>query len=162
MTETIKTWRAEPLTWGRGPRQFEMFLEPTCPYSAGAFTKLDETLAAAGSDNITIKIWLHSQPWHMYSGVVVRCVLAASTLPAGKEAARAVLAAVAAHREEFEFTKHCTGPNMDATPKQIIARLETTADCSWRTRLPSRISIAKSNGTPNMLDKTASTSRRPS
>jgi len=33
MTETIKTWRAEPLTWGRGPRQFEMFLEPTCPYS---------------------------------------------------------------------------------------------------------------------------------
>jgi hypothetical protein len=26
MTETIKTWRAEPLTWGRGPRQFEMFL----------------------------------------------------------------------------------------------------------------------------------------
>jgi protein-disulfide isomerase len=124
MTETIKTWRAEPLTWGRGPRQFEMFLEPTCPFSAKAFAKLDETLATAGSDKITIKIWLHSQPWHMYSGVVVRCVLAASTLPTGKEAAKAVLAAVAAHREEFEFTKHCTGPNMDATPKQIIARLE--------------------------------------
>ena len=34
-----------------------------------------------------------------------------------------VLAAVAAHREEFEFTKHCGGPNMDATPN-IIARLE--------------------------------------
>ena len=125
MTETIKTWRAEPLTWGRGPRQFEMFLEPTCPFSARAVTKLDETLAAAGSDNITIKHWLHSQPWHMYSGVVVRCVVAASTLPTGKEAAKAVLAAVAAHRDEFEFTKHCTGPNMDATPKQIIARLES-------------------------------------
>ena len=98
MTDTIKTWRAEPLAWGRGSRQFEMFLEPTCPYSARAFTKLDETLAVAGSDNITIKIWLHSQPWHMYSGVVVRCVLAASTLPTGKEAAKAVLAAVVAHR----------------------------------------------------------------
>jgi protein-disulfide isomerase len=124
MTETIKTWRAEPLTWGQGPRQFEMFLEPTCPYSARAFGKVDETLAGAGPDHITIKVRLLSQPWHMYSGVIVRCVLAASTLPTGKEAAKAVLAAVAAHREEFEFTNHCTGPNMDATPKQIIARLE--------------------------------------
>jgi protein-disulfide isomerase len=125
MTEMNKTWRAEPLTWGRGPRQLEIFLEPTCPYSAKAFAKLDETLTAAGSDNATIKIRLHSQPWHMYSGVIVRCVLAASTLPTGKEAAKAVLTAVAAHREEFEFTKHCSGPNMDASPKDIIARLES-------------------------------------
>jgi hypothetical protein len=124
MTETIKAWRAEPLTWGRGPRQFEMFLEPTCPYSVRAFAKVDETLASAGSDKITVKVHLHSQPWHMYSGVIVRCILAASTLPTGKEAAKVVLAAVAAHREEFEFTKHCSGPNMDASPKQIIARLE--------------------------------------
>jgi protein-disulfide isomerase len=124
MTETIKSWRADPLAWGRGPRQFEMFLEPTCPYSVKAFAKLDETLAAAGPDHITIKIRLQSQPWHMYSGVIVRCVLAASTLPTGKEAARAVLAAVSAHREEFEFTKHCSGSNMDATPNHIIARLE--------------------------------------
>ncbi|MBV8753783.1 MAG: thioredoxin [Hyphomicrobiales bacterium] len=124
MTETTQTWRAEPLAWGRGPRQFEMFLEPTCPFSVRAFGKLDETLAAAGPDNVTIKIRLISQPWHMYSGVIVRCVLAASTLPAGKEAAKAVLAAVAAHREEFEFTRRCSGPNMDATPNNIIARLE--------------------------------------
>src|SRR5262249_30292752 len=124
MTETINTWRAEPLSWGRGPRQFEMFLEPTCPFSAKAFIKLDETLAAAGPDNLTVKIRLHSQPWHMYSGVVVGCVLAASTLPTGKEAAKAALAAIAAHREEFEFTRHCSGPNMDVTPKQIIGRLE--------------------------------------
>lgn len=125
MTETIKAWRADPLAWGRGPRQFEMFLEPTCPFSAKAFGKLDATLDAAGSDKITIKIHLHSQPWHMYSGVIVRCVLAASTLPTGKESARAVLAAIAAHREEFEFTQHCAGPNMDVTPKQIIGRLES-------------------------------------
>src|SRR5262245_39687130 len=88
MTETITTWGADPFACGRGPRQFGMLLEPTCPYSVRAFAKLDETLAAAGPDNITIKIRLQSQPWHMYSGVIVRCILAASTLPTGKEAAR--------------------------------------------------------------------------
>lgn len=124
MTQTHTTWRAEPLVWGRGPRRFEMFLEPTCPFSAKAFGKVDETLAMAGPDNISVAIRLHSQPWHMYSGVIVRCVLAASTLPRGKEAAKTALAAVAAHREEFEFAKHCSGPNMDATPREIIARLE--------------------------------------
>jgi protein-disulfide isomerase len=118
------TWNADPLSWGHGPRLFEMFLEPTCPFSAKAWNKLDETLALAGEDRITIKICLQSQPWHMYSGVIVRCILAASTLPAGKQAARAVLTAVGMHREEFEFTRHCGGPNMDATPKDIIARIE--------------------------------------
>jgi protein-disulfide isomerase len=118
------TWRADPLAWGRGPRLFEVFLEPTCPFSARAFGKLDETLAMAGEDRITLKIGLQSQPWHMYSGVVVRCVLAASTLPKGKEAAKAALAAVASHREEFEFDRHCSGPNMDATPRDIIVRIE--------------------------------------
>lgn len=125
MTQTTSSWRADPLTWGSGPRTFEVFLEPTCPFCAKTFGKLDETLAAAGADKVTVKIRLHSQPWHMYSGVVVRCVLAASTLPAGKEAAKAVLAAVASHREEFEFAKHCSGPNMIATPNDIITRLET-------------------------------------
>jgi hypothetical protein len=118
------TWRADPLSWGRGPRLFEAFLEPTCPFSARAFGKLDETLALAGEDRITVKIRLHSQPWHMYSAVIVRCVLAASTLPGGKEAAKAVLASVAARREEFEFVNHCSGPNMNATPNEIIARIE--------------------------------------
>jgi protein-disulfide isomerase len=118
------TWRADPLTWGHGPRLLEMFLEPTCPYSVRAFGKLDELLQQAGEDRLTVKIRLQSQPWHMYSGVIVRCILAASTLQAGKQAARAVLAAVGAHREEFEFTKHCSGANMDATPNDIIARIE--------------------------------------
>jgi hypothetical protein len=125
---TATTWRADPLTWGYGPRVFEMFLEPTCPYSCRAFGKIDETLATAGEDRITIKIRLQSQPWHMYSGVVTRCVIAASTLPEGKTAARKVLAAVAAHREEFEFDKHAGGANMEATPNQIIARLEAYSD----------------------------------
>ena len=123
MTEA--TWRVDPLVWGHGPRIFEAFLEPTCPYSVKTFNKLDQLLAEAGEDRITLKIRLHSQPWHMFSGVIVRCVFGAATLPAGKEAAKAVLAAVAAHREEFEFEHHATGPNRDATPNDIIRRLET-------------------------------------
>ena len=56
--------------------------------------------------------------------MIVRYILAASTLPGGREAAHRVMQAVANHREEFEFTDHCSGPNLDATPRQIIERLE--------------------------------------
>ncbi len=118
------SWRADPLVWGHGPCAFEVFLEPTCPFSVKAFGKLDELLASAGEDRITLKIRLHSQPWHMYSGVVVRCILAASTLEGGKATAKSVMVAVAAHREEFEFDRHCGGPNLDATPNDIIRRIE--------------------------------------
>ena len=118
------TWHADPLTWGHGPRVFEVFLEPTCPFSVRAFNKLDDLLALAGEDRITIKVRLQSQPWHLFSGVIVRCILAASTLPGGKANAKAVMAAVAAHREEFEFSHHASGPNRDATPNDIIARIE--------------------------------------
>ncbi|XTZ39038.1 DsbA family protein [Salmonella enterica] len=115
---------AEPLSWGHGPHTFEVFLEPTCPYSVRAFNKLDALLKEVGEDNVTVKIRLQSQPWHMFSGVIVRAILAASTLPEGKNAAHKVLQAVADHREEFEFTDHCSGPNMHATPQQILERLE--------------------------------------
>ena len=118
------TWRADPLVWGHGARVFEVFLEPTCPFSVKTFGKLDDLLAQAGEDRITVKLRLQSQPWHMYSGVIVRCILAASTLDGGKAAAKSVMAAVGAHREEFEFERHCRGPNMDATPSDIIRRIE--------------------------------------
>lgn len=118
------SWRADPLVWGHGPRVLEVFLEPTCPFSVKAFGKLDDLLKHAGEDRVTVKLRLQSQPWHMYSGVIVRCIVAASTLETGKLAAKSVLAAVAAHREEFEFYHHCGGPNMDATPNDIIRRLE--------------------------------------
>ncbi|WP_029075049.1 DsbA family protein [Kaistia adipata] len=121
---TASVWHADPLVWGTGPRRFEVFLEPTCPYSVRTFRKLDALLAEAGRDKITLAIRLHSQPWHLYSGVVVRCILAASTLEGGKETARKVMESVADHREEFEFAHHAGGPNMDATPHQIIERLE--------------------------------------
>ena len=118
------SWRADPLEWGKGPRIFEVFLEPTCPFSVRAFGKLDDLLRQAGEDRITIKLRLQSQPWHMYSGVIVRCILAASTLESGKAAAKSVIAAVAEHRDEFEFDQHCSGPNLDSTPNDIIQRIE--------------------------------------
>lgn len=121
----LTTWHADPLVWGHGPRVFEMFLEPTCPFSVKAFGKLDDLLAQVGEDRATVKVRLQSQPWHMYSGVIVRCILAASTLDGGKEVAKAVMAAVAAHRDEFEFDHHCGGPNLDATPNDIIKRIES-------------------------------------
>jgi protein-disulfide isomerase len=119
-----QSWHADPLIWGHGPRVFEVFLEPTCPFSARALGKLDALLALTGEDRITLKIRLQSQPWHMFSGVIVRAALAASTLPEGKQAAKAVLEAVGMHREEFEFERHARGPNMDATPNDILARIE--------------------------------------
>ncbi|MBL7232250.1 DsbA family protein [Komagataeibacter oboediens] len=124
MPATPAPLHVDPLVWGHGPRNFEAFLEPTCPFSCRAFSKLPDLLEKAGADRITIRIRLQSQPWHMFSGVIVRCILAASTLEGGKEAARTVMGAVAAHREEFEFTDHCAGPNMDATPNDIIKRIE--------------------------------------
>ena len=117
-------WRADPLVWGHGPTVLEMFLEPTCPFSVKAFGKVDALLDHVGEDHLTVKLRLHSQPWHMYSGVIVRCILAASTLEGGKTAAKSVMSAVGAHREEFEFDRHCSGPNLETTPNGIIRRIE--------------------------------------
>ncbi len=118
------SWNADHLVWGHGPRVFEVFLEPTCPFSVKAYRKLPVLLEQAGEDKITVKVRLQSQPWHMYSGVILRCIIAASTLPGGKETAKKVMDAVAEHREEFEFAHHAGGPNLDVTPNQLIERLE--------------------------------------
>lgn len=116
--------RAAPLSWGHGPVVFEMFLEPTCPFSVRAFNKLDALLAAAGEDVITVKLRLQSQPWHLFSGVITRAILAASMLENGRDQARKVMQVVADAREDFEFEHHCRGPNMDATPREILQRIE--------------------------------------
>lgn len=121
---TSTNWQADPLHWGSGPNSFEVFVEPTCPFSVKALAKLEPLLSEAGRDRVTVKLRLHSQPWHLHSGVVTRCVLAASTLENGREQAWAVLEAVADHREEFVCENHCTGPNRRATLDDIIARIE--------------------------------------
>lgn len=54
-----------------------------------------------------------------------------------------MLKAVADHREEFEFTDHCSGPNMDATPQQIIERLERY----------SRVSLAAAFARPELQNE---------
>lgn len=117
-------WHADPLVWGKGTRRLEVFLEPTCPFSVKTFYKLDGFLAQLGESKSCVQIWLHSQPWHLLSAIVTRAIVAASTLDGGKETAKKVMAAVAEHREEFVLENHCTGPNRDATPNDILKRLE--------------------------------------
>lgn len=117
-------WHADPLVWGEGSRLFEVFLEPTCPFSVKTFNKLDDFLSQAGGSNVRVQLWLNSQPWHLFSPIVTRAIIAASTLEGGRETARKVLAAVAAHREEFVFENHSAGSNRDVTPNELLERLE--------------------------------------
>ena len=117
-------WMADPLVWGSGPRLFEAFLEPTCPYSAKAFSKLDELLDRVGPDNLKVRIWLHSQPWHLFSGIICRAIIAASTGPAGKEGAKRVIGAIYDERDAFDFDDQREGPNLSTTPNELIMRIE--------------------------------------
>ena len=68
----MTAWRADPLVWGHGPRVFEVFLEPTCPFPAARSASSTRPWRSPDPDKATIKIRLQSQPWHMYSGVVTR------------------------------------------------------------------------------------------
>jgi hypothetical protein len=114
----------EPIDLGHGKVELEVFLEPTCPFSKRAFGKLQPLLVAVGEDELTVKIRFLSQPWHLFSGVVTRCILAATAMPGGKQAGVVTMNAVYEHREEFEFEEdHCSGPNMERTPAQIIAHI---------------------------------------
>ncbi|OMH36225.1 thioredoxin domain-containing protein [Motiliproteus sp. MSK22-1] len=115
--------KPDPLVWGRGSPVLEVFLEPTCPFSAKAFKKIDPLLLQAKEESLTVKIWLLSQPWHLFSSIVTRSIFAASTIEtgaAGRDNAKAVMMAVFSHREEFEFTDHCKGPNLNKTPAEVI------------------------------------------
>jgi protein-disulfide isomerase len=123
MSSHFGTLSHEDLSWGHGPKVMEIFLEPTCPFSGRAFLKLMPLLEAVGSDRLTVKIRLNSQPWHTFSSVVSRAILAASSTDGGKEAAYRVMAAVFEHREDYILAEHCRGPNMDCAPAEILRRL---------------------------------------
>ena len=114
----------DPLIWGAGAKTLEVFLEPTCPFSAKAFGKLDELLARAGEDKLTIKIRLLSQPWHQFSPTVTRAILAAAMTGGGKTAAKAVMTAVFQHREQFVLANHCSGPNLDLSIREVLQLIE--------------------------------------
>jgi hypothetical protein len=112
-----------PIELGQGCTSLEVFLEPTCPFSKRAFEKLPQIVAAVGPDKLTVKIRFVSQPWHLFSGIVTRSILAASATKRGTEAALKAMAAVFEHREDFEFENHSSGPNMHRTPSDIIAEI---------------------------------------
>ncbi|MBT0723031.1 thioredoxin [Rosenbergiella sp. S61] len=123
MTDVLFHHSEQSFTWGSGDPVLEVFLEPTCPFSVLTFNKLPALLADAGKDHLQIKIRLQSQPWHMFSSIIVRYILAASTLVEGQAAVQAVMQSVADHREQFEFIDHCRGPNLHTTPEQLLKRL---------------------------------------
>jgi protein-disulfide isomerase len=131
MTNTTSI-NPDALEWGRGKKVLEVFLEPTCPFSGRAFGKLDDLLSRAGEDRLTIRIRLQSQPWHMFSPITTRAILAASTTEGGREAARKVMAAIYAHRDEFEPTDHCQGPLLDKSPAELLKRIEKLSGIALR------------------------------
>ena len=120
----MNAWRADPIVWGHGPRVFEVFLEPTCPFAIRAFGKLEDLLDKGrrgphhrqGPPTVAALAHVLGRDRALHSGRL--------DLEGGKTAAKSVMAAVATHREEFEFDHHCSGPNLDATPKDIIRRIE--------------------------------------
>ncbi|MGE8942084.1 DsbA family protein [Leptospira interrogans] len=109
-----------PIELGKGNLELEVFLEPTCPFSKRAFEKLPQLLSTVGEDKLTIKIRFVSQPWHLFSGIVTRSILAASATEGGTQAALKAIAEIFKKREDFEFENHSSGPNMHRTPTDIV------------------------------------------
>jgi len=115
-----------PLTLGHGPVELEIFIEPTCPFSKRAFGKFEALIDAAGTERLTIVIRFLSQPWHLYSGVVTRAILAAAAA-GGAETAFRVMAGIYADRDAYEFDHHCSGANMERTPGDILRAVSALA-----------------------------------
>jgi hypothetical protein len=113
--------RPEPIELGSGKVELEIFLEPTCPFSKRAFEKVEPLLEAVGASELTIKVRFVSQPWHLSSAIVTRCILAATATAGGKQAGLAAMNAIYDHREDFESEDHCSGPGMQRSPQQTIA-----------------------------------------
>ncbi len=105
---------------GSGELELEIFLEPTCPFSKRAFAKLQPLLSAVGESELTIKIRFLSQPWHLFSAVVTRCILAATATEGGQEVGLRVMQVVFENREDFVCQDHCTGPNLNRSPADIV------------------------------------------
>jgi len=138
MTPADEPRPVPPLVLGHGPTELEVFLEPTCPFSARAFGKLPALVEAVGPDRLTVRLRFLSQPWHLYSGLITRGILAASAA-GGVDTGLAVMAGIFADRDAFEFDDHCRGANMDRTPRDILGALsalagrDLTAPFCWKT-----------------------------
>ncbi|UMM63485.1 DsbA family protein [Aristophania vespae] len=126
------------LIWGTGPLKLDIFIEPTCPFCVRTLGKIKPFLSEVGESNVMIELHLHSQPWHLFSPVIMRSILAAATLPDGKNKAWHVLEIIGQHREEFEFKDHASGPNMEATPNDIVRRVEQYSGLSLQEAFKSQ------------------------
>ncbi len=113
----------EPIQFGHGKLELEVFLEPTCPFSKLAYGKLQPLVAAVGHGELTVNIRFLSQPWHLFSAIVCRCILAASATVGGQEAGAKVLSAVFENREDFVCKDHCAGPNLNRSPADIVSHI---------------------------------------
>jgi hypothetical protein len=138
MISARQTNSPDPIELGHGKLELEVYLEPTCPFSKRAFGKLQPLLDAVGDDELTIRIRLLSQPWHLSSAVVTRCILAATATPGGRQAGLDTMRVVYEHRDDFESDDHCSGPNMLRSPEQTITYVSTLCgiDLSEPFRLP--------------------------
>ena len=112
-----------PIELGHGKTELEIFMEPTCPFCKRTFDKLPQLVALVGADKLTTKIRFVSQPWHLFSPIVTRSILAASATEGGTDAALKTMAHVFENRDDYEFENHCAGPNMHRTPSDIIASI---------------------------------------
>jgi len=130
---TKNTKNLESLRLGHGDLEFEVFLEPTCPFSKRAFDKLQPLLSAVGEDKLTINIRFVSQPWHLFSAIVTRCVLAASATERGYKAGLNALNKVFENREEFVCEDHCAGPNLEMSPSKIVSRISQLSALDFST-----------------------------
>lgn len=120
MSQKTDTRPLASIQLGHGNVELEVFLEPTCPFSKRAFEKLPSLVSAVGEDKLTVNIRFVSQPWHLFSGIVTRSILAASATDGGTAAALKAMAAIYQNRDNFEFENHCSGPNMNRTPAEIV------------------------------------------
>ncbi len=121
----------EPIRFGHGRVGLEVFVEPTCPFCAKTFKKLQPLVDAVGADALTVEIRFVSQPWHLFSAVVTRCILAASVV-GGREAGIKVMSAIMEEREEFVCEGHCAGPNTHNSPASVIARVSELSEMDLR------------------------------
>ena len=139
MTSPDEIHPVAPIELGHGRTELEVFLEPTCPFSKRTFEKFQPLIDLGRADRLTIRIRFLSQPWHLYSGVVTKAILAASATEGGKDTALRAMAGVYRHREEFEFDEHCSGANMHRTPADILrhvselAGVDLTAAFCWKS-----------------------------
>ena len=113
----------QPIRLGRGELELEVYLEPTCPFSKRAFAKLQPLVSAVGASQLSIHIRFLSQPWHLFSAVVTRSILAATATAGGAEAGLKVISTVFENREDFICTDHCAGPNLNRSPADIVGHI---------------------------------------